>query len=191
VGESAYAEFIARTVFKVWWSKGEVKHSGTPTEKDFTDFMALWAKAQQSGLPEDWQKVQVNDIWANDLEDGNGYVQKPYKIWFMYDGQTPEGVRGISNLSIALVRTPRMKNITAFDDNVYEVGVGTNIDDEKMYLYIGLPNNFYSSGKTAAFMPVTGWWLIRNSGGSFSGYNLGGAENTLKSILINGGLVQQ
>jgi hypothetical protein len=169
VGESAYAEFIARTVFKVWWSKGEVKHSGTPTEKDFKDFMALWAKAQQSGLPEDWQKVQVNDIWANDLEDGNGYVQKPYKIWFMYDGQTPEGVRGISNLSIALVFSNRVDNITRFKNEEYRQGLGTNINNNFLFVYVGIfQMGVYGKDTTSGAISRAPTWLIRNTGDNFS-----------------------
>jgi len=189
VGETAYAEFVSRSIYKVWLKKGGPDGTGPKVDTTFEQFMALWATAQKSGVEADWRQVQVENIWANEIATP-GYEQHPYTIWFMHEGETPEDVRGISNLSIALVKTGKMKNITAFEDNAFDNGMGTNVQNEHMYFYTGLDNNFYSSGKTASNMPCFYWWLIRNSGGSVSGDPSRG-DNNLKTILIKGGLTQK
>jgi len=188
VGEKAYAEFIARSLYKVWLKKGGPDGTGPATAATFEQFMALWATAQQSGQEADWRQVQIKNIWANDIPTP-GYEQHPYTIWFMHAGETPEDVRGISTLSIALVRTPRMKNITASEDNVDGMGRGINIEDENMFFYAGR-NNFPTAGATATFMSGFKGWLIRNSGDSIYGYPTFG-DPDLKAILNNGGITQK
>jgi len=187
VGEKAYAEFIARSLYKVWLKKGGPDGTGPATAATFEQFMALWSTAQQSGQEADWRQVQIKNIWANDIPTP-GYEQHPYTIWFMHEGETPEDVRGISKMSIALVKTSRMKNITAFND-VYSTGMGTNIDDGKMYSYAGLPSDPYNSGRTANFVASFNWFLIRNSG-SYLSIESAKIEKELKAILLNGGLAQ-
>ena len=186
VGEKAYAEFIARSLYKVWLKKGGPDGTGPATATTFEQFMALWATAQQSGQEADWRQVQIENIWANEIPTP-GYEQHPYTIWFMHAGETPEDVRGISTLSIALVKTRKMKNITAYEDSEYNSGKGINIEDGKMYLYAGLPSAPYNSGRTANFIASFNRFLIENSGGSFKS---GKIEEDLKAILINGGLAQ-
>jgi len=188
VGEKAYAEFLARSLYKVWLKKGGPEGTGPATAATFEQFMALWATAQQSGQEADWRQVQIKNIWANEIATP-GYEQHPYTIWFMHAGETLEDVRGISEMSIALVKTKRMKNITVFGDNVYDMGMGTNIQNGDMYYYAGLTNNVYSSGKTASYMISFEWFLNRNYGNPFSGYPNGG-DVTLGKILLNGGLTQ-
>jgi len=188
VGETAYAEFVARSIYKVWLRKGGPDGTGPKAETTFEQFMALWSTAQQSGSEADWRQVQVKNIWANDIPTP-GYEQHPYTIWFMHEGQTPEDVKGISNLSIALVKTHKMKNITAFNNNEYDEGMGLNFEGKNMHFYLGLINVHYSSGLTASGLPTFYWWLIRNSGGSVSGYPTQG-DDSLKSILVKGGLTQ-
>ena len=188
VSEKAYTEFIARIIFKVWWKKGEMTHSGIATEEDFKVFMELWQKAQESNDPTNWQKVQINNIWANDLNDGNGYIQKPYTIWPMYEGEAPEGVRGIDKIAVALVNGRRVKNLTLFDENPYDIGLGTNLDGKTLFMYGGLANGVYRSCVkcTASGLGTLAWWLNRNSGGRISGY--GSGHKDLSKILLNGGL---
>lgn len=188
VGDRAYAEFIARSIYKVWLKKGGPDGTGPAAATTFEEFMKLWSAAQQSGKEEDWRQVQIKNIWANDIPTP-GYVQQPYTIWFMHEGQTPEDVRGISRISVALVKTSKMENITAFANNEDDMGMGTNFEDEHLYFYVGLDNSFYSAGKTASMMAFSGW-LIRNSGGPISGYpNIG--DDSLKAILLHGSLTQQ
>lgn len=189
VSKEAYAEFIARTIFKVWWSKSEESHTGTPTDQDFGDFMKLWSQAQKSGLPDDWKKVQLDNIWANDLNDGNGYVQKPYTIWPMYEGQTPEGVRGVDNMAIAFVNGTSffIKNITIFSGSAYNSGMGTNLDGKTLYIYAGIPVGLseYSIISWSGLLSASAALLIRNVGTVPIGYP---GDQSLAKILSNGGL---
>lgn len=187
VPDSTYAEFIARSIFKVWWKKGVEPHTGVATEADFQNFMALWAKAQTSGLAEDWQKVQINNIWANDLNDGNGYVQKPYSLWPMYEGNNaPEGVRAIETFSIALVNGKKVENITLFDNNAYGFGEGINLSRNTLYLYDGFVSSNSGTEGLASGIATAPWWMIVNHGSSYSGY--GSVVQDLTKLLMNGGL---
>ena len=81
-------------MFRAWWNNGPEKKTGVPTEEEFTIFMELWSQAQISGVPADWEKVQFY-VWANDLNDGNGYVQEQMTFWPMHEGLTPDGIRNI------------------------------------------------------------------------------------------------
>ena len=100
-----YAEFIARTVFKVWWNRN--RQGTVATEDDFKVYMRDWSVAQKNTGPTQaqalWEKVQLTNIWANDLNDGNGYVQQPYTFWLMYAGEASEGIKKISKFSVVLV----------------------------------------------------------------------------------------
>lgn len=187
VPEKIYAEFIARTIFKTWWIKGEVRHTGAPTEEDFKNFMALWAKAQQTNDPNDWKQVQLNNIWANDLNDGNGYKQQPYTIWPMYSGtQAPDGVRGINNFAIVIVDGRRVKNITMFRNNEYHEGWGTNLDNENLYIYSTF-DSVPSVNSRAYNIARSSWWLNYNSGSTPSGY-ISPLEKGFYKLLHNGGM---
>jgi hypothetical protein len=169
--ESAYAEFIARSIHKVWLQKGGVNGTGPETETSFEDFMKLWATAQKSGLTEDWEKVQLKNIWANDLKDGNGYVQKPETLWMMYDGQAPEGVRGIGKMSVALVKATKTENITVLNQD--NQGYGTNITNNDLIIYHSMAMSVGPKArKSALAQGISGiaWWLTRNSGSAISGY---------------------
>ena len=181
--------FSEWTVYKVWLTKGGLDGTGPATATTFEQFMSLWAKAQQSGLEADWRQVQVKNIWANDIPTP-GYEQHPYTIWFMHDGATPANVKGISKVSIALVKTAKMENITAFTDGTYTSGMGLNIESGKMYFYAGLSNSHYSAEKTALYMSFFNWFLNKNSNSLLS---LGTAQrdNELKEILVNGALTQK
>lgn len=189
IGDAAYTKFIARSIYKVWLKKGGPNGTGPGTETTFEEFMALWATAQKTNNPADWEKVQLKNIWANDLEDGNGYVQQPYTIWPMYTGEAPEGVRGIDKVSIVMVKRSKVKNITKLESS-YDSGAGTNLKGGTMYFYAGMPNSHYSAGVTATFIGTSFCrYLIQNSGGSFLSMGLS-IDNELKSILINGKIVQ-
>jgi hypothetical protein len=184
VSETAYAEFIARSVFNIWQNNSEKGKTYPATEDGFKQFMAIWAQAQQSGTG--WEEVQF-PIWVNDLNDGNGYVQKQETIWPMYSGNAPEGVRGISTISAVLLNGTKIDNMTHFSNSAYLVGFGINIDKEKLYFYAatesvyGFPNlNENTCNGVASFDN----WAIRNNGRSFSGDNAF-FDTSLKKLLLN------
>lgn len=131
-----YAEYISRLLFYVWWVRGNIKHTVTPTDVDFRDFMMMWSKAQESGDTFDWEKVQINDIWANDLGDGLGYIQKAIKIWPMYSGIATEGVLPIEKLTITFVGYSKSEYVTLYSAGFTGDGSGTNYSDQVLYLYL-------------------------------------------------------
>ena len=47
MNDEKLAEFVARTMFRVWWKNGKVNHIGAPTEKDLRSYMELWSGAQK------------------------------------------------------------------------------------------------------------------------------------------------
>ena len=142
------AAVIARDIFWLWWAKGPEPHNFDPhtfdvsaLDVEFVSFMGLWEKAQETNDPEDWEKVQINRIRANDLNDGYGYQMNPYNLWMMYDGDTPEGITGIKSFSIAYVYTTEVINIQPVWASSYVGefirGYGMNIDKDKLIVYLG------------------------------------------------------
>jgi len=199
IPEDAYAEFIARTIFKVWWKKGDNPQNTISTETDFQNFMTLWAKAQETNNPEDWKKVEINEIWANDLKDGKGYVQKPYTIWPIFTGEAPEDVKGIEKISIAFVDTTKSKNIslaTEITGSAYGFGFGTNIEDSTLYVYAG--NNILARNNTnyqryyatVGLINLIQQWLIRNKSGDLTdGMLFTATDSDLFNFLYNNRLL--
>jgi len=199
IPEDAYAEFIARTIFKVWWKKGDNPQNTIATETDFQNFMTLWAKAQETNNPEDWKKVEINEIWANDLKDGKGYVQKPYTIWPIFTGEAPEDVKGIEKISIAFVDTTKSKNIslaTEITGSAYGFGFGTNIEGSALYILVGrnLLTRDYSDYQRYAgavgLCDQTKNWLIGNKSGDLSdGILFSATDSDLFNFLYNNRLL--
>ncbi|MPM37317.1 hypothetical protein SDC9_83927 [bioreactor metagenome] len=156
------------------------------TEKDYSYFMTLWKTAQQSNSDTDWKKVEFT-TYGNDLNDGKGYVQEQMTFWPMHSGVTPVGVLNIDQLSIAVLDGTLVNNIDIVGTD-YTAALGTNLDGENLYLYIGLPMEygFYSllSKNIASGLSVAPYWLGRNGKSS----KLPSENKSLKSFLLNGGI---
>jgi len=164
VGEKAYAEFLARSLYKVWLKKGGPEGTGPATAATFEQFMALWSTAQQSGQEADWRQVQIKKIWANEIATP-GYEQHPYTIWFMHAGETPEDVRGVEKFTIALVNGSKVQNILPNgEDYLHGAGAGSNIDNNGFYVYMGIDFSFGGKGAVFGKVADTSNWLIRNAG---------------------------
>lgn len=138
--DAAFGNFISHLFFKVWWVNGLIHHEGKPQTEDFENFMQMWATAQETNSPDDWEKVQMTIKKVNDLNDGDGYKTKEMRIWPMFDGVTPDGIRGVSELKIAFVRQGKMKNASVFEiyDGLYKFDMGSNIDHGVLYEYTGV-----------------------------------------------------
>jgi len=185
------AEYVARVFFNVWWSNGPEKHFGTAGERDFYIFMELWAQAQKSGETSDWEKVQINNIWANDLRDGFGYKYLSYNVWPMYFGEAPEGIQPIDEFSFAFVGGDRDKYISRWA-TIFS-GKGTNKDDKELYIY-----QYYEdfSGRTgynitsliADYMAFNVNWLKHYKGGEEMSKSVTISSQKLRNLLINGGI---
>jgi len=146
--EHVLAAVIAKDIFEIWWAKGPVPHSFDPhnfnlseVRADFESFMSLWSRAQETNDPEDWEKVQINKIFANDLNDDRGYQMNPYNFWVMFDGETPDGITSVKTFSVAFVDTLEVKNIqiswvSSFPGE-FTAGYGMNIDKDRLIVYLG------------------------------------------------------
>ncbi len=139
VDEALFGQAMARNIFRIWWVKGSPGKSADdiPTEDDFKSFMTLWAKAQETNDSEDWQKVQIDNLYANDLNDGNGYFQKPYSVWFMYSGDDVNDVLAVNIVSVVLARDSKIKNAqyTSGFSNSY-LSYGLNLNQYQMLFYL-------------------------------------------------------
>lgn len=167
--ETAIADFIAMTIFKAWWKKGEIEHKENPTEADFEDFMETWSLAQKENDPSFWRKVQFS-VYANDLNT-QGYTQEKVTIWPMYTGsESPDEVIAVDEINIVFVRGPRMENFTpdSKTGEYYGDGHGANFEGNKLYLYVGIGYGYGNPANTAnlivsdaAQIPM---FLISNNG---------------------------
>ncbi len=138
------AKIVIRSLFVVWygrnnpdatWLKKDQRRRIEIPIKELNSFEGLLARAQETGDEADWRKVQINDVWVNDLSDGYGYIQKPYSFWPMYDGETPQDVIGMKSFTIALFRTT-----TYSVRNMFRLGVsgfGMNMYDGNLTYYGG------------------------------------------------------
>ncbi len=156
IKDDVFAEVIARSIFVVWYTRNnpdvgwlwkDVKYF-REIELDpesIYPFMEMWAKAQKSGNTSDWEKVQINDIWANNLNDGNGYAQKPYDMWPMYYGEASSGVIGMDMLTLVLAKTSYIQNVFRVNRSdepefrkLLDTSFGTNLNNGDLMIYRGM-----------------------------------------------------
>lgn len=151
IPDETLAGIVAKNLFVVWYARNhpdeswlkkdyKVRRADIPIDEMYS-FKKLWAKAQETGAEEDWREVQIDNVWVNDLNDGNGYVQKPRSFWPMYEGVTPEGVIAMKVFTIAIVRTSSMVNMyssnTTTNNYLWDFGFGVNIFDGNLIYYSG------------------------------------------------------
>lgn len=189
VNTDLLSESIAKSLAYVWYSRRFSYSRGlynnfrydlfTPEEMD--RFLGLWAKAQETGSEYYWRQVQINSIWVNDLNDGDGYVQQPYNFWPMYEGPTPYGVTAIDKITIVLVDVPKsnIRNVTPLISSCVNMGPvqATNLDEKNLILYDGTDygkaiqefgQDYLYSPKRATKQILKAslffliWWLVYN-----------------------------
>ena len=180
--EEALTEYVARTFFDVWWYKGAVAHTGAYTEEDFTAFMDLWAKAQRGEA--NWEEVDFK-IFANNLRAA-GYKQEEVTIRPMSSEEAPEGITAINEFAVVFVDPSKVENITIFKDNVWGFANGTNLDGNRLLIYInGTITANSKAAQLAFFMAAIPHWMRENSGGSVSGNFESGPESSrLRELLL-------
>jgi len=192
VGEQAYAEFMARSIYGVWANY----HPGETLET----YMQMIAEVQRG-------ERDPLDIafpaYANDSRDGipyqnadksvNSAAQKKYLIIPWYVGEAPKEVdgvevRGVSEFSIVLVNGKKVKNITMHKNSDYGLGDGSNLDKTILYFYneIAYVNGF--SEKSQKIWSITSLlsglklWILKNTGGEIIG-SLGNEDKALIYLL--------
>ncbi len=153
VNKNLFSEMIAKSLAYVWYSRrynyyyDDLYTRFTGDEMD--EWFELWATAQETGSEYYWRQVQLDNLWANDLNDGDGYVQQPYTIWPMYEGPTPYGVTEIKKITIVLADTPKadIRNVTTTPDwSSYGMFLGSNLDNNKFFFYAGLDTDICIGG---------------------------------------------
>ena len=184
VPPNTYAEFVARTFFKVWWYKGTNTQTGSPTEDGFKSFMAMWAKAQKSGDPKDWADVEMN-IYDDRL-------RRFTKIRPMFSGQDSEGMIGISSLAVAIVDQNKINSMSTIPEGTdiqkfaeYN-GYRTYIHNNTLNVLSAFYPGYTAKTNVASGMAVLHNWIVKNTGVPLSNYL--SEDKALERILINGGI---
>jgi hypothetical protein len=177
ISDELFAEVVARNIWLVWYARQGNTDWYKVMPVKVHPFMEMWAKAQETGDYADWRKVQLDDVWANDLTDGDGYVQEPYNFWPMYEGETPYGVTAVNRITLVLLRTPSTENISLClkCSPSIELGKGSNFNNGDLLIYSGITYHpstcLYpdcsKSYLVGAFSDFS-FWLIQNIGGPFS-----------------------
>jgi len=194
IPDNIFAEFIARVFFDVWWSRQ--KNVASPTENDFVNYMRSWATAQLTGNPEDWEKVKINDVWANDLTDGIGYKQKSYDLMVMHDGECFDGCIPIEKVSIVYMGYGKCENITPIDEYADCKGQGTNVAGRTLFLYYNIgtssttaiSDTYTLSRHVSECLAFVDWYLIKNNGSVVSNRRSGCYDKSLYNLLFYRGL---
>lgn len=137
--ESYYVQVLAEILANVWYLfeyEGREPGAHYVTIRQTKQYFPLWQKAQETGIESDWRKAQLNGIWANDLNDGNGYVQEPYTLWPMYEGEVPEGVKAFNRITVVVIDQSN-SDITNIRRST-ETGFATHIDGNDLVIYSGI-----------------------------------------------------
>jgi predicted small secreted protein len=178
------AEVAARTLWLVWYSQNKNTPWQIAPAGKIDEFMELWTWAQATGSYDFWRQVQIDNIWVNDLNDGNGYVETPHSFWPMYDGPTPYGVLGINKLTFVLLNNPDVNNISKF--------IGSNFNDGDLMIYLMgdyNPEKYSYRVKIAGILAyrinIVSQWLIQNRGTGY-GKTLAGGTRKIPSLIIYG-----
>lgn len=179
IKDEALLEVAAKIIFRTWWCKGNNPRgwydAHMPSTIRTSHFLDYWKKAQETGSVYDWQRVQLNNIWANDLNDGNGYTQEPYTFWPMYEGEAPYGVRSFDEVIFVFVRTSQVQNVTSIMSNQRYIDLGksygTNILDGNFIIYFGydlgaleiIEEISWENSIASQFMMVSSWLVMNGN----------------------------
>lgn len=140
INDNVFAEMIAKMLATLWYAREKSEPYRLAKPPELNDWIDLWAKAQETGSEYYWSQVQLNNIWANDLNDGNGYSEKSYNFWPMYEGTTTYGVVGIDKITIVILDVTKTGafNFDTFPGSIKTKLIGgTNLDNQNLIIYVG------------------------------------------------------
>lgn len=141
INDNVFAEMIAKSLAVVWIERQKAEPWELAKPFELSKWVDLWAKAQETGLEYYWRQVQLNDIWANDLNDDNGYVEKSYNLWPMYEGTSPYGVTGIDTITLVIFDVDKSDafNFDTFSRSATRSRLvcGSNLDNQDLIIYLG------------------------------------------------------
>mgnify|MGYP000878852412 FL=1 len=144
VNKNLFSEMIAKSLAYVWYSRRYNYYYDDLYTRFTGDEMDGWfelrATAQETGSEYYWRQIQLDNMWTNDLNDGDGYIKKQYAFWPMYEGPTPYGVTAIKKFTVMLFDTPKSnrRNATTAPDWVSGGRFyGVNLDNNNFIFYSG------------------------------------------------------
>lgn len=142
-----FAEIIAKTIYSFWMRRHYPEtDTWSSWQKDqydylfsFDQFMKAWSEAQESGESSDWRKVQLYNVWANDMTDGDGYLPGRCLFWPLYEGEPPEGVTALKEITLVWVVPSKVQNLylDRYLDAEMDAGRGYNLNDGNLLIYYG------------------------------------------------------
>lgn len=140
VNDDIFAELMAKMLATVWYAREKSTPYEIAKPPEFIKWVDSMAKAQETGYEYYWRYTQLNRIWANDINDGNGYVEKLYNFWPTYEGVSPYGVVGIEKITIVIFDVDKtgIRNFDTFSGSTKSRSVsGCSVDNGNLLFYSG------------------------------------------------------
>lgn len=139
INDDVFAEMIARSLATVWYAREKSEPWELAKPPELNKWVDLWAKAQETGSEYYWKQVQLNSIWANDLNDDIGYVEKSYNYWPMYEGVSPYGVTVLHKITVVFFDTTKsgITNTEMYENSESGEVFGYSLDNQDLTLYHG------------------------------------------------------
>jgi len=145
VNDDIFAELMARMLATVWYARGKSERFYEPAKPpELNKWIDSLAKAQETGYEYYWRYTQLDRIWANDINDGNGYLEKLYNFWPMYEGVSPYGVVSIQKITVVIfdVKKTGIRNFDTFTHYLKSrIVSGVSVDNGNLLFYSGFDMN--------------------------------------------------
>lgn len=139
INDDIYAEAIVKSfVYVIYQRKSNGDFYHIPSG-EVDRLVKIWAEAQKTGSETYWRQVQLDNIWANDLNDGNGYSEKVYNFWPMYEGITPNDVLAMDKITIVFFDCSKsdIVNAPAVPGTEGWAARGASLDTKNFIFYVG------------------------------------------------------
>ena len=158
VNDDIFAEVIVRSLVYVIYQRNSGDFFLSITHQEVDRLVKIWAEAQKTGSEVYWRQVQLDSISANDLNDGNGYSEKIYNFWPMYEGPTPTDVVALGKITVVYFDSTKsgiINTLNVVPGDLFGEALGSNIDGKNFIFYFG--QDVKSSVRE--LVNITGWSL--------------------------------
>lgn len=139
VNDDIFAEAIVKSFVYVIYQRKSNGDFYTIPSYEVDRLVKIWAEAQKTGSETYWRQVQLDNIWANDLNDGNGYSEKVHNFWPMYEGTTPNDVLAMDKITLVYFDCSKSSfvNAPAVPGGETVFAWGSSLDNKNLVFYIG------------------------------------------------------
>lgn len=139
VNDDIFAEAIVKSFVYVIYQRKSNGDFYTIPSYEVDRLVKIWAEAQKTGSETYWRQVQLDNIWANDLNDGNGYSEKVHNFWPMYEGTTPNDVLAMDKITLVYFDCSKSSfvNAPAVPGGEAVFAWGSSLDNKNLVFYIG------------------------------------------------------